>query len=755
MTYRRIRGYASLSRGGQCNKRLPMDDDNSHLNTTSERRKRPRSRHDDTPLAACDQCRGRKVKCDKLQPECSNCRKAGVACTSSGARDDFSSVVDRLDDIDRTLSTLTQLTQEISARANIPPQIPTLYTSPDIQRSQTLSTSNYQALLPSTRQGRPRLAVEDSYSHVTVKVEQGGERVYPYPAALALMKSLSKHMTQIVERGGETNGNTDMMIRDPAVRSGLRQQLEGFPYPCCTQPVITTDRAPITTPPRFILDLSIDNYLRNFNTSTPIFDDASLRQVIDLHYSGRPSDDNNAWALIFNNIVLLELGMETQVSRASNSVARNMNDDLFPSFLRNCDRALADLDSFACPSLVNIQALLTLALVTWQFYSGVIYEKVCQRACQVGRTVGLHRSKTGAGGDPTERERLYRVLYTLDKYRVFMTGQPCDLHSFDSDVILKSSSEDESSIQRLNHAFDQMMEIWEEIYLALHSLRAVASDKSCRIRQGRRVAQLIDEWYEQNRELMETPLLNEGPEVSSRQLELKYCYHVTQVLILRHDRHNADVQQEVRSHARICLRLIREASSSQFTTTTLTLLHRIFNIYPIPAFIDIIAFHFDNLAASKDLDPEFEADSELLRIVSRHLQVLQNPNFPTVYLTRLQLGLNWALGIIDVVKARSVNQSQGSLGNTVNSSSTPGFASNLESAFSPVQPNSNICLDQQLSNENIESTPSGTELIDFGFCTNGPQSTSSDLNLGTQLYPTPQERDLGYNLADFFQGPFE
>ena len=29
---------------------------------------------------ACDQCRSRKIRCDRQSPECFNCRKAGVSC---------------------------------------------------------------------------------------------------------------------------------------------------------------------------------------------------------------------------------------------------------------------------------------------------------------------------------------------------------------------------------------------------------------------------------------------------------------------------------------------------------------------------------------------------------------------------------------------------------------------------------------------------------------------------------------------------
>lgn len=63
---------------------------NNTQGPSSESRKRPRLRQNDPQssssnlsLSACDQCRIRKVRCDRQQPDCSNCRKAGTACNQT------------------------------------------------------------------------------------------------------------------------------------------------------------------------------------------------------------------------------------------------------------------------------------------------------------------------------------------------------------------------------------------------------------------------------------------------------------------------------------------------------------------------------------------------------------------------------------------------------------------------------------------------------------------------------------------------
>ncbi|KAF3767098.1 hypothetical protein M406DRAFT_40189 [Cryphonectria parasitica EP155] len=35
--------------------------------------------------AACDQCRTRKIRCDRRQPKCSSCHKAGIVCSQTNS----------------------------------------------------------------------------------------------------------------------------------------------------------------------------------------------------------------------------------------------------------------------------------------------------------------------------------------------------------------------------------------------------------------------------------------------------------------------------------------------------------------------------------------------------------------------------------------------------------------------------------------------------------------------------------------------
>ncbi|KAI1088285.1 fungal-specific transcription factor domain-containing protein [Rostrohypoxylon terebratum] len=743
--------------------------DNSLLsNIAIERRKRSRSQNDETPPAACDQCRSRKVR---FQPECSNCRKAGVPCISSSIskrvnhtkqlRNDFSSVLERLDDVDQTLNTLAQLTQQIAAQTHPPSPKSRSHTPLLAQPTIPPSFSDRFVIIPNNRGQSSESTVNWEHRHETVKLENGGERIYPYPAALALIKSLSRQLAQVLtESSGRNDNSTEAISKDLARQAALRRQLNEFPNPRCQQPITMSDYMAIATPPRFLVDLFVESFLRNFNIRTPIFDRASLCHAIDVHYSRSASGslEESAWALIFNNIVLLGLGVEAQASRYGLSDTRSTSDDIIPVFLKNIDRALASLESFTRPSLNNIQALLTLAIVARQFYRNTIFERICHTVCQVARTIGLHRANSfrrNAHDDTVERKRIFQVIYDLDKQHVFLSGQPCDLYIFDSDTGIFPSIKPESPVQQLHNAFNCLMEIWEEIYLALYSSRATSAGKPARVRQIRHVAHLIEEWYQQNHGVMEAAPLNEDEDFVSIRVELKYCYHVSHILCL-HGSYCND-QQELLLHARVCLGLVCKASSS-FSTSNIAVLGRILSSYPVVAFIDLVSFHINVLANGDTRPAELEADFDMLWTFCHCVQFLKHPSLPMVYFTHLLNGLTWALGVFEVMKTGSTDRSQMLLDST-NDVSSDQQHSNVATPDDTPNPrlittstDCPILLTMGNTSNDTKISQPESEFASFNFCTSAPPSTSLD------LYPNldyPLNNHLDDNLeADFLSEAF-
>ncbi|KAK9414689.1 putative Zn(2)-C6 fungal-type domain-containing protein [Seiridium unicorne] len=589
---------------------------------------------------------------------------------SSGRRDDFSNVLERLNGVDQTLALLTQLTQQIAAkphpldsRQQVPPG------SPVSNPTRPLSPNDDHPFLLDAFAGLPAgsQSVKDPNSepiHETMELQFGGERIFGWPAAITLITSLSRKLAAYVSPG---NGGHDteeggsiapLDEQSSTVQVALRLHLENFPFTglCHESSFVIGDSKPIISPPRLLVDYFVDSFLRNINNVIPIFDKFTLRSAIDEHYSGETPGENDPWALILNNIAALGLSLEVQTARTSQASSRSMNEDIMPLFLRNCDRALANLEPFMRPSQDNVQALITLALVARHLYSNIMFEKVCQAACQVGRIMGLHRSETRQttlGGSAADRERLFKVLYAMDKQRVFVTGHPCDLYSFDADILFGLCPADESPLGQEQQAFNNMMRIWEDMYLVLYSSRAASAGPAYCARQVQVVSRLVEKWSQRHCELLDPVLLEQDPALAPVQLELKYCYHITQVLILRCDRGNESSRQLLLKHARHCLNLIAKVGPAPINTEHLASLARILGSYPMVAFIDLLSYHLPTLLeeeSGSDLPPEIYSDIELLKVVPTCLLALQHADRAYSFFGRLYVGLSWAIGILDILQ---------------------------------------------------------------------------------------------------------
>ncbi|KAI8946804.1 hypothetical protein F4801DRAFT_41702 [Xylaria longipes] len=662
-------------RGDAQASRPDPDSDSTSAARIDNRRKRSRLDNDredqNEPLpAACDQCRLRKVRCDRLQPECSNCRKGGFECNSSNTlkrvnhmkqlRDDFSDVMKQLNEVGHTLGVLTEITRQITSRPCPHAIHPSYYPSHSNHASPGLLDFVQQPSQDDHRASSDSRAANMPLSE-TIELDRGGERLYSYPAPLVLMKSLLRQAKALLADSDQQGEDQESRrtkparrLQDPVAIATLQRKLDEFPFNSPYREYVpSSDMSPITTPPRLMVNLFVDGYLRNINTRTPIFNESRLHHAIDAHYSDKHLQDSRARALILNNIILLELSLEIQTGRASSSTSRVPNDDILPSFLRNCDRAISNLDVFMAPNIVSLQALMTLTLAAQEFYSDATAERVCQAACQVGRLMGIHRSKDrrqSEGEDVVDAQgRLFRILYAMDKQRVFMTGQPCDLHLFDSDQHICFGRDQPDNEHPISGAFDHLMTIWEEIYLNLYSSRAARASTETRLRQVRFVTGSLDRFAQAHARLLSPSSALDAEDADLSRIELQYGYQVSQILVLRCDQDNEQSQSKMRDLARSSLRLILEVRKPPLTTARFALLARLFRRYPVVAFVELAGFRLMSSYDEFDATTAVLADVSLLREVCDQLEILQYDNLSHIFYARLSRALVWAVDTLEAV----------------------------------------------------------------------------------------------------------
>ena len=180
-------------------------------------------------------------------------------------------------------------------------------------------------------------------------------------------------------------------------------------------------------------------------------------------------------------------------------------------------------------------------------------------ACIVAKNMGLQRipgdSISSYSPQDNERANLFWTLYVMDKERAFMSGIPCEIYLFDCDVRL-SEQESGYTLSHYRVALIHMMSLWEEIHIALYSSRVGRERISQTDNKVSRLNSRLTAWAYQHVELLNESGSN-GPWFPYLRQELKYLFHVAQILIHRCGSTDLSKQRRM-ANARAALGIIKE-----------------------------------------------------------------------------------------------------------------------------------------------------------------------------------------------------
>lgn len=131
---------------------------------------------------------------------------------------------------------------------------------------------------------------------------------------------------------------------------------------------------PPKLPPQGLLDASLESYFRQVNPTLPVFDEDSFYDNIHKNYEAGSDQAHWAWIMCFNNVILQTMDARTAASfmkkphnKASSPL--DMEAKILSPFLINLRRATGRLDCFHQPSLVSVQALMS--MVIWPFLPSI------------------------------------------------------------------------------------------------------------------------------------------------------------------------------------------------------------------------------------------------------------------------------------------------------------------------------------------------------------------------------------------------
>ncbi|OJD32244.1 transcriptional regulatory protein [Diplodia corticola] len=649
------------------------------MSDAEERAERPA---EPSPNAACDQCRARKVRCDRRRPECSNCSKSGVCCgfTNQLKRvnhikqllNDFSSVTSRLESIENAIGNLSHQLVTISQ--------PDSSSRSSRSGSRSSSASGRETLRNFLEECQMEEAdcIGDDPAEF---VHQGNtccgcEQFFGETSAHSQFKSARDRVEQLL-RADNQDGGTSLLrfvSERPSLPPDLQCAYEVFPaVEECHRPFSTmiamngTNGRPIALPPKNFLLSALDIFLAEINTYNPIFEESSLREAVELRYSMTPLDpdpDREAWSLSFNNIILLAMCHSARLTHNAFGDFQGIEHDLFQSFLRNTCRAFHSLERLSSPRFVNIQALATFALVGRECFEGCFFSLMLPRAFQILRSTGLHRAqahKTIVGASCEERRMLYWTLYRLDKQRCFLKGQPCDLYSFDTDIPM-ADSETDTPQSRYLFAMNSLMVVWEKIYLLLYSPRVKKRRRRDADQQVCELRSALKGWCRRHGDLLEKPE-SDGSYIFLR-AELSFCFAMSSLLIHRCIDSVASRQKCLES-AQTALRVIANIHKAQPRSGSIAFLARIFQQYPALPFLEV--YHH----ILYDPTPERLSLVSLLSAAVQAVGDLVNPNFPRVFCASLYARMAWCVDLLEMFRSSACSPSHASRKGSVESSTLP------------------------------------------------------------------------------------
>ena len=220
-------------------------------------------------------------------------------------------------------------------------------------------------------------------------------------------------------------------------------------------------------------------------------------------------------------------------------------------------------------------------MVAREYSESQVFERLCHMACLVAKSMGLHRLPSNSQSIMTEegveRTELFWVLYIMDKERAFMTGQPCDFYFFDTDMQMLDCDVD-CTLQHYTVAHNHIMSLFEEIYTSLYSSGAKRKGQSHWLNQVTKLSKLFRNWGCKYKTLLNTPMAVEASTRDLFQLELKYCFHVGQILIHRCGRDETSKQQRINS-VYSALNIIKDVHRTSSSLGKIALLSRSVFIY--------------------------------------------------------------------------------------------------------------------------------------------------------------------------------
>ncbi|KAM6508256.1 hypothetical protein FALCPG4_018133 [Fusarium falciforme] len=263
----------------------------------------------------------------------------------------------------------------------------------------------------------PNVTTSPSWSRSCVIRNVGGrERYYGSTSLVSLMQDMAAIIQSNI---CETENNQASLTRAKGAREEILQLAE--PYHVYTH---VSDGSVLTGPPLVIVEAMIEPYFEMVNPHMPLWTKESFRRLMASAGETSNASDKRAYDVCANNLVLLTLQAKSLHPRAvssrtctETSGASSIDMDLIRSFIANAKRALENVELLLLnPSLLSLQALLSLCLVAQTSLSEDVTSLVFSFAVHVAKSIGLRHWNSASATERTstdECQEKHQVMYCM------------------------------------------------------------------------------------------------------------------------------------------------------------------------------------------------------------------------------------------------------------------------------------------------------------------------------------------------------
>ncbi|WQF80922.1 hypothetical protein CDEST_05936 [Colletotrichum destructivum] len=385
-------------------------------------------------FTACDQCRIKKIRCDKERPRCSNCNRLGIYCNWSGhgkkpnqtvlLNQSIAAIEGRLERIEGRLSFISQTQQHLAPHyAAKPPG-----SMPDTDSAYVPGISPPESP-GSLLAGKPPPPAVHHIEHGAY----GYERYFGPTSLISLLHHFDDlPMLQCKDSNNKSNScqanmpgtatpnpvtgttSTSSPLADAA--GSVRRLVSLHRAQQDARDVKQDGRAVVKEPSMLMLVALVDPYFQLCNPHLPIWTRAGFRKQLNADQENANAARPTSFAVCANNLVLLTLIAMALHGQAKSSMSSNSTIDreVIQSYIENASRAISRVGQLLEPRLINVQALVSLVCLTEEASSLTL-----DLAHQVAKSMGLYQSQEGRSKlspeEFEERQNILYCLYCLDK----------------------------------------------------------------------------------------------------------------------------------------------------------------------------------------------------------------------------------------------------------------------------------------------------------------------------------------------------